>query len=58
MVCNFAIDNWDEECKEAISKKNIASKKCLQKRTRANQEQYTQARKEVNKIFKRKRSNG
>ena len=46
---------WDEECKETISKKNIARKKCLQKRTRANQEQYTQARKEVNKICKEKK---
>jgi len=46
---------WDEECKEAISKKNIARKKCLQKRTRANQEQYTQARKEANKICKEKK---
>jgi hypothetical protein len=31
---------WDEEYKEAILKKNTARKKCLQKRTRANQEQY------------------
>jgi hypothetical protein len=46
---------WDEECKEAISKKNIARKKCLQKRTTANQEQYTQARKEANKICKEKK---
>ena len=46
---------WDEEGKEAISKKNIARKKCLQKRTTANQEQYTQARKEANKICKEKK---
>jgi len=46
---------WDEEYKEAIPKKNIVRKKCLQKRTRANQEQYTQARKEANKICKEKK---
>ena len=46
---------WFEECKEAISKKHIARNKCLQKRTRANQEQYTQARKEANKICKEKK---
>ena len=45
---------WDEECKEAISKKNIARKKCLQNRTRANQEQYAQARKTANKTCKKK----
>jgi len=38
-----------------LKKKNIARKKCLQKRTRANQEQYTQARKEANKICKEKK---
>jgi tRNA A58 N-methylase Trm61 len=31
---------WDEECTAAISRKNITRKKCLQKRIRANQEQY------------------
>ena len=46
---------WDEECKKAISKKNTARKKCLQKRTRANQEKYTQARKEANKICTEKK---
>jgi hypothetical protein len=46
---------WDDECKEAISKKSIARKKCLQKRTRANQEQYLQARKEANEICKEKK---
>jgi len=46
---------WDEERKEAISKKNIARKKCLQKRTRAKQEQYTQAKKEANNICKEKK---
>jgi len=46
---------WVEECKEAIAKKNIVRKKCLQKRTRANQEQYIQARKEANKICREKK---
>jgi hypothetical protein len=35
--------------------KNNTRKKCLQKRTRGNQEQYTQARKEANKISKEKK---
>jgi len=38
-----------------ISKKNIARKKCLQKRTRPKQEQYAQARKEANKTCKEKK---
>jgi len=46
---------WYEECKEAISKENFARKKCLQKRTRKNQEQYSQARKEANKTCKEKK---
>jgi hypothetical protein len=29
---------WDEECRQAIKQKNIASTKCLQQNTRANQE--------------------
>jgi hypothetical protein len=45
---------WDEECKMVISRKNILRKKCLQKITRANHEQYKQARKEANKICKEK----
>ena len=47
---------WDEECKAAISRKNITRRKCLQKRTGANQEQYKQARKEANKICKEKKN--
>ena len=31
---------WDEKCKEAIKEKNIARKKCLQRRTRATQEEH------------------
>jgi hypothetical protein len=41
---------WDEERRAAISRKNITRKKCLQKRTKANQEQYIQVRKEANEI--------
>jgi len=51
-ICN---EWWDEECKEAISKKNTARNKCLQTRTRTNQEQYTQAREEATKICKEKK---
>jgi len=46
---------WDEECRAAISRNNITRKKCLQKRTRVNQEQYMQVRKETNKIRKEKK---
>ena len=52
---NIRNEWWDEECKAAISRKNITRRKCLQKRTRANQEQYKQVRKEANKICKEKR---
>jgi len=51
-ICN---EWWDEECRAAVSRKNITRKKCLQKRTRANQEQYMQVRKEANKICKEKK---
>ena len=46
---------WGEECRSAISRKNITRKKCLQKITRANKEQYMQASKEDNKICKEKK---
>jgi hypothetical protein len=46
---------WDEECRAAISRKNITRKKYLHK-TRANQEQYMQARKEASKICKEKKN--
>jgi hypothetical protein len=39
----------------AISRKTITRRKCLQKRTRANQEQYIQATKEANRICKEKK---
>ena len=39
---NIRNEWWHEECKDALSKEKVARKKCLQKRTRANQEQYTQ----------------
>jgi hypothetical protein len=38
-----------------ILRKNILRKKCLQKRTQANHEQYRQTRKEANKICKEKK---
>jgi predicted glycosyl hydrolase (DUF1957 family) len=39
----------------SYQEKNILKMKCLQKRTRANHEQYKQARKEANKICKAKK---
>jgi len=52
---NIRNEWWDKECKAAISRKNITRRKCLQKRTRANQEQYNQARKEANEICREKK---
>jgi hypothetical protein len=37
-------DMWDEECRQAIKQKNTARIKCLQQRTRANQEHYKEKR--------------
>jgi hypothetical protein len=31
---------WDEECRQGIKQKNIARIKCLQQKTRTNQEHY------------------
>jgi len=41
---------WDCECKEAIKEKNIARGKCLQRRTRATQEEYEKKRHIATKI--------
>jgi hypothetical protein len=46
---------WDEECKEAIKEKNIARKKCLQRRTRATQEEYEEKRRMATKICRNKK---
>jgi hypothetical protein len=49
---------WDEECREAIKQKNKAREKCLQRRTRSNQEKFEQKRKIANKFVGRKRRHG
>ena len=41
---------WDEECGKVIEGKNIARKKCLQRRTRATQEEYEEKRRVATKI--------
>jgi hypothetical protein len=46
---------WDEECRDAIKQKNKAREKCLQRRTRSNQENYEQKRKITNKICRQKK---
>jgi hypothetical protein len=46
---------WDEKCRIAIDKKNEARMKCMNRRTRANQEDYIQNRKVTNDICKRKK---
>jgi len=35
---------WDEEGRQAIKQKNIARIKCLQQKTRANQQRYKEKR--------------
>jgi hypothetical protein len=49
---------WDEECREAIKRKNKAREKCLQRRTRSKQENYKQKRKIANKICRHKKKVG
>jgi len=46
---------WDEECKEAITEKNIARQKCLQITTRATQEEYEEKRRIATKICRNKK---
>jgi hypothetical protein len=46
---------WDEECRDAIKQKNKATEKCLQRRSRSNQENYEQKRKIANKICRQKK---
>jgi type I site-specific restriction-modification system R (restriction) subunit len=46
---------WDEECRHEIKQKNKAREKCLQRRTRSNQENDEQKRKIANKIFRQKK---
>jgi hypothetical protein len=46
---------WDEECRDAIKQKNKAREKCLQRRTRSNQQNYEQKRKIANKICRHKK---
>jgi hypothetical protein len=44
----------DEECRKAIEERNIARKKCLQRRTRATQEEYEEKRRVATKICRNK----
>ena len=46
---------WDEECRKSIEENNIARKKCLQRRTRATQEEYEEKRRVVTKISRIKK---
>jgi hypothetical protein len=46
---------WDEECRDAIKQKNKARDKCLQRRTKSNQEDNEQKRKIANKICRQKK---
>jgi len=49
-------NEWrDDECKEAIKEKNIARGKCLQRRTRATQDEYEKKRNIATKICRNKK---
>jgi hypothetical protein len=49
---------WDDECRKAMEKKNLARMKRINRRTRKHQNDYMQKRKTANGICKRKRRNG
>jgi hypothetical protein len=46
---------WDDECRKAMEEKNLARMKCINRRTRTNQNDYKQKRKTANGICKRKK---
>jgi len=48
-------DGYDEECQIAMKEKNDARKKCLNKETRKNREEYEQKRKIATKLCRRKK---
>ena len=45
---------WDDECRKAMEEKNLARMKCINRRTRINQNAYIQKRKIANGICKKK----
>jgi hypothetical protein len=49
---------WDDECRKAMERKNLARMNCINRRTRTNQNDYMQKRKTENGICKRKKRNG
>jgi hypothetical protein len=49
--------NWyDEECQKATKEKNDAGKKCLNKETRKNREEYVEKRRLATKLCRRKKT--
>jgi hypothetical protein len=46
---------WNDECRKAMEEKNLARIKCINRRTRINQNDYMQKRKTANCICKRKK---
>ena len=48
-------DWYDEECQIAMKEKNDARKKCLNKETRKNREEYEEKRKIAAKLCRRKK---
>jgi hypothetical protein len=46
---------WDDECTSVMNEKNIARQRCLQRRTRAKQECYSQKRSNANKMCRQQK---
>ena len=49
------LDWYDEECQKVMKEKNDARKKCLNKETRKNREEYVEKRKIATKLCRRKK---
>jgi hypothetical protein len=46
---------WDDECRKVTEEKNLARMKCINRRTRINQNNYKQEREIANCVCKRKK---
>lgn len=54
-VPNRGNDWFDGECQQLVEEKNAARARMLQRRTRANEERYRQARRQQKTVFRRKK---
>jgi len=49
---------WDDECRKAVEEKNLARMKCINRRTRMNQNNYMQKGRLLMAYVKERRRNG